>query len=153
MKVVTKADVYEKRCGHSQSGNFSLICADLSSGTQFTSGHWDFREGTFLTEGGGGFLGVLSFLKSWPSPLGPLDQQKKSMTLHKRSPKNVSPSPSSHNTVAKLWISLSLCHKTNLKFCAGDSLNKYYLCIFVKKRTSVNFNSERKCCMALTRSS
>ena len=51
-----------------------------------------------------------------------------------------------HSTVAKCWISLSLCHKTNLKFCAGDSLNKYYIRIFVKKRTSVNFSSERKCC-------
>ena len=89
------------------------------------------------------FLGVLSFLNSWRSPL---DEQKKSMTLHKRSPTNVWPSPSPHNTEAKHWISLSLCHKTNLKFCAGNSLNKYHIRIFVKKHTSVNFNSERKCC-------
>ena len=72
-----------------------------------------------------GFLGVLSFLKSWPSPLA---KQKQSMTLPKRSPKNVtlpvSRNPSwyysslltgclrivahCHNTVAKRWISLSL---------------------------------------------
>ena len=116
--------------------------------------------------GGGcwGFLSVLSFLKSWPSPL---DQQKKSMTLHKRSPKNVWPSPSPlnpswyywslltgclrivthcHNTVAKRWISLSICHKTILRSCAGDPSNKYYIRIFVKDHTSVNFNSKIKCC-------
>ena len=51
-----------------------------------------------------------------------------------------------HNTVAKHWISLSLCYRTDLKCCASDSLNKCYICIFVKKRTSVNFNFERKCC-------
>ena len=51
-----------------------------------------------------------------------------------------------HNTVAKRWILLSLCHKNKLKCCAGDSLNKYYIRIFVKKRTSVNFNFERKYC-------
>ena len=89
------------------------------------------------------------------------------MTLHKRSPENVWPSPSPlnptwyywslltgclrivtqcRNTVAKLWISLSICHKTILKCCAGDSLNKFYIGSFVKER---NFNSERKCCGVL----
>ena len=79
-----------------------------------------------------GLLSVLSFLKSWPFPL---DKQKKSMTLHKRSHENAwsSPSPLNpiwyywslltsclrivthcHNTVAKRWISLSLCHKSIL---------------------------------------
>ena len=41
-----------------------------------------------------------------------------------------------HNTVAKRGVSLS--HNTiNLKFCASDSLNKYCIRTFVKKRTSV----------------
>ena len=35
------------------------------------------------------------------------------------------------------------------KCCAGDSLNKYYIRIFVKECTSVNFNSKRKCCGVL----
>ena len=51
-----------------------------------------------------------------------------------------------HNTVAKSWISLSICHKTIFKCRAGDSLNKYYIRIFVKERPSVKFSSERKCC-------
>ena len=51
-----------------------------------------------------------------------------------------------HNTIAKHWISLSLCYRTNLKCCAGDSLNKCFIRIFVKKRTSVNFNFEKRCC-------
>ena len=87
------------------------------------------------------------------------------MTLHKRSLENVWPSPSPHNptwyywslltgclrivmhchnTVTKLWISLSLCHKTILKCCAGDPSNKCYIRIFVKERTSVNFNSAER---------
>ena len=113
------------------------------------------REGTFFIGGGGGgggmgwgFLGVLSFLNSWPSPL---EQQKKSMTLHKRWPKNVWPSLSPlnpswyhwslltgclpivrhcHNTEVKRWISLSICDKTILKCSAGDPSNKYYIRIF-----------------------
>ena len=39
-----------------------------------------------------------------------------------------------------------MCHKTILKCCAGDPSNKYYIRVFVKERTYVNFNSERKCC-------
>ena len=56
-------------------------------------------EGAFYIGGWGswGFLGVLSLLKFWPSPL---DQQKKSMPFHKRSPENVYwPSPSPLDTI------------------------------------------------------
>ena len=114
--------------------------------------------------GGWVFLGV-SFLKSWPSPL---DQQKKSMTIHKRWPKNVWPSPSPLNPSWYYWSLLTgwscivtHCHNTVAK-CAEFHLvyvmklssnvvpatirtNITFVC-FVQERTSVNFKSERKCC-------
>ena len=46
----------------------------------------------------------------------------------------------SYNSVANHWISLclkKLCHKTILKCCAGDSLSKYYIHIFVKEPRGV----------------
>ena len=46
------------------------------------------------------------------------------------------------DTTGHFW----LCHKTILKCCACDPSNKYYIRIFVKEHTSVNVNSERKCC-------
>ena len=113
-------------------------------------------------EGGGvgwaglGLFGCIVFSKV-------VTQQKKSMTLHKRSPKNVWPSPSPHPSwccwslllrivvcpaVTTLWqnAEFHLCHKAILKCCADDPSNKHYIRIFVKERTSVNFKSERKCC-------
>ena len=39
--------------------------------------------------------------------------------------------------------SLSLCHKTNLKFCAGDSLNKYYIISYFCQEVHL---LSRKCC-------
>ena len=117
---------------------------------------------------GWSFLGVLSFLKSWSSPL---DQQKKSMSLHKISPKNVWPSPSPlnpswyywslltgclcivthcHNTVAKRWISLSICRKTILKWCAGDPSNKYYIHTFCQGAHLCQFQSWKKIMLWLT---
>ena len=94
--------------------------------------------------------------------------EKKSMTLHKRSPKMCGPphlpitllDTTGHlwsivyvylvRTVTAPWQNTEFhvvyVIKTNLKCCAGDSFNKYYVRIFVKKRTSVNFNFERKRC-------
>ena len=120
-----------------------------------------YTRSTFLREGGRGWV-YLSFLKSWPSPLA---QQKKRMTLHRRLPENVWPYPSPlnppwyyrllqtaclriathcHNTVAKCWISLSQCHKTNLKCCAGNSLNKYYILYFCQEPHICQFEFWKK---------
>ena len=137
--------------------------------TREPKGRYVFYWGGGGGRGGGGvgwgFLGV-SFLKSWPSPL---DQQKKSMTLHKRWPKNMWPSPAPlnpswyywslltrclcivthcHNTVAKRWISLStyVIKLSSNVVPATLRTNITFVFFCQGAHRAVNFNSERKCC-------
>ena len=118
-----------------------------------------FREGTFFIGVGGGGGGAGAFwvyCLFWSPDPPPWTSKSKAWPYPKDHLKNVWPSPSPvtllyttghltaclhivthcHNTVAKRGVSLS--HNTiNLKFCASDSLNKYCIRTFLKKRTSV----------------
>ena len=102
---------------------------------------------------GGGFWGVLSFLKSWTSPLA---QQKKSMTLHKKTHENVWPFPSPLKATWYYWSVLAGClliatHVTTLrqntefhlvyviKLSWNVVLVTLWENIIVKERTTVNF--------------
>ena len=58
-----------------------------------------------------------------------------------------------HNTMAKHWISLSLCYQTNLKCCAGDSLNKCYIRIFLSRSAPLSISILKENAVALTRCS
>ena len=90
--------------------------------------------------GGRGFLVVLSFLMSWPPPPPPLGPAKDHLNMC--DPLPISPYHSwyywslltsclrivthCHHTVAKHWISLSLCYQTNLKWLFEQILHSYF---------------------------